>query len=281
MDHKAWLNDKAWNTAPGTHHAKSVVFHDDQAIICRFQNQNISNAGGYYYQHWVNCYNHFGAANDHCRKCRWVAEQYAERRQIDEWDDWVKEEHFDIGIGQHANKIDAEHFTEAANALKALREKRDELVKVVSDKLIAKAAEDPMFKVRTALGLLTGAARKDGIKAAIQEGLIGEDDVQAAIKAKVAQLKALSDDSKWNSVKSGLKDEITKFAKTTKPRLLLAKSEIAKFRAEVKAAGEVAFDIPHFKLDFEKPGFYEYTTWFGKYVPRTWQYGYVAPPDED
>lgn len=281
MDHKAWVNDKAWNTAPASHAARSISFHDGKAINARFQNQNINNMGGYYYQHWINCYNYLGAANEHCRKCRWVAEQFAERRQIDEWDDWVKEEHFDVAIGQHSTKIDAEHFTEAANALKALREKRDELVKVVSDKMLARAAEDPMYKVRSALGLLSGPNRKTGIKAAIEEGLISEGEVEAAIKAKMAQLNALNDDSKWNSTASGLKDELANYAKAAKPRVLLAKKEIAKFRAEVKAAGEVAFDIPHFKVDFEKPGIYEYYTWFGKYVPRNWQYGTLAPPEDD
>lgn len=83
--------------------------------------------------------------------------------QLAEWDDWWKDEHYDLQIGQHWNRICGEvcfffkhkskafvniqEFEEASNLLKDLKEKREGLAAKFRDLLKTKTAEDPMGKI--------------------------------------------------------------------------------------------------------------------------------------
>jgi len=276
MDFDAWKAEKDKKTGATKHAPKYVTFQDYRAIVRRFQNFNITTAAGYYYAHWVNCVNVNGADNEHCRKVRWITEQMSQQRQLTDWDDWFKEEHFDIVIGQHFNKVDSEHFTEAATALKSLREKRDEIVKNVVAKLEAKQAEDGMYKIRSELA----KGGDDGLRGLIQEGKISQSEVDATVNAKLKLLRAIKDDGHWSGVESGLRSQIVKMIKPLREYALATKKTEEEFRAKGKKIGAVYFSIPYFKVDYEKPGMFEYSTWFGKFVPRTWQYGFIPKEEE-
>jgi hypothetical protein len=276
MDYEAWKAERNRKTGATTHAPKYVTFQDFRTIIRRFQNFNITTAAGYYYAHWVNCVNVNGADNEHCRKCRWIMEQMTQQRQVNEWDDWFKEEHFDVVIGQHFNRLDNEHFTEVANALKALREKRDEIVKNVVAKIEAKQAEDGMFKIRSELA----KNGDEGIKALITEGKLSSADVDATINAKLKVLRSLKDDGHWNGIKSSLHGQLVNLIKPLREYALACNKTETEMRAQAKKHKAAYFSIPYFKLDYEKPGMYEYSTWFGKFVPRTWQYGFFPKEEE-
>jgi hypothetical protein len=277
IDADAWKIEKNLKTTP-KHSPSFVKFHDYEQLRGRFQNTNITNAGGYYYSKWLHCINTAGADNEHCRKCRYIAERFASSYQLNEWDDWVKEEHTDLAIGQHGTRLDCEHFIEASTAMKSLKEKRDELVKSVALKLNQRAAEDSMVKIRSEL--IKAEDKTAGIAGLIQEGKLSDADVSEAIQSKMAQLKALNDESKWHNVCSNLTSDLTSFAKMMKTKLRVLSQKRAEQRAMILNAGEVPSDVPHFRVNYEMPGIYEYNTWFGQYVPRTWQYGYVATEEE-
>jgi len=271
MDYEAWKADK--DKKLSHHHPKYVTFQDFKAIVRRFQNCNITTAGGYYYAHWSNCVNINGADNEHCRKIRWITERITQSKNLNEWDDWFKEEHFDFVIGQHYNQIDHEHFAEVAGALKSLREKRDEIVKNVVAKLEAKEAEDGMYKIRSELAK---AGADEGVKGLITEGKLTHAEVESTINAKLKLLRAIKDDGTWNGIASGVRSKIVNIVKPLREYVLAVNKTEEEARARSKKIGAGYFSIPYFKVDYEKPGMYEYSTWFGKFVPRTWQYGYLS-----
>lgn len=68
-----------WQDAlTGKKHAPLFVrFHDNAAILTRFQATYFNEAGAVYYKHWLSCQQAFGAGHEDCRKIRWFTQQVA------------------------------------------------------------------------------------------------------------------------------------------------------------------------------------------------------------
>uniref|UniRef100_A0A7S1IHM9 Uncharacterized protein n=1 Tax=Eutreptiella gymnastica TaxID=73025 RepID=A0A7S1IHM9_9EUGL len=260
---KKW-SDELCATPHQPHH---VRFHDQAAIMTRFQQYNITTAGPYYYQHWLNCQQQLGAANEHCRKLRWWADQMLMPRSKDEWDDWWKEEHYDVQIGQHWNKVCGEEFEEAAGLLKDTKEKREGLFLKVKEMLTAQAAEDPMGKIKQAIASMEELS-KTPVADLVEAGTISKADAEAAAAHKIKQLQALQNDASWADIKSGLVSGLVTTCTKLKATAQAIKEMQAFASAEAAKRNEVVYDIPHMRVDYEKPGLYEYKTWFGKFVAR-------------
>lgn len=241
--------------------------------MTRFQQYNITTAGPYYYQHWLNCQQQLGAANEHCRKLRWWADQMMMPRSKDEWDDWWKEEHYDIQIGQHWNKLAGEEFEEAAGLLKDTKEKREGLFLKVKELLTAQNAEDPMGKIKQAITSMEELS-KNPVADLVEAGTISKADAEAAAAHKIKQLKALQNDASWTDIKSGLVSGLVATCTRLRATAQAIKEGQAFMESEALKRNEVVYEVPHMRVDYEKPGLYEYKTWFGKFVARKETMGY-------
>jgi|EP00670_Eutreptiella_braarudii_P006865 hypothetical protein len=262
-----------------SHEPRKVRFHDQASVASRFQNHNVTAAGPHYYSHWLACQQHLGAANEDCRKLRWWAEAMTQNRSKDEWDDWWKEEHFDLQIGQHWNKLTGDEFEEAAGVLKDLKEKREGLVTKLKELVKSNASEDPMGKIKQSIAEMEEVS-ENPVSDLVEAGTLSKDDAEAAAAAKIKQLKALQDDATWAEIKNPLVKGVAVSCNKLKIAAQLFAEKDAMATEEVKKRGEIKVEIPHMRVDYEKPGLYEYRTWFGQFIPRTPMYGFVEEEEE-
>eukprot|EP00669_Euglena_mutabilis_P006727 TRINITY_DN2233_c0_g1_i1.p1 TRINITY_DN2233_c0_g1~~TRINITY_DN2233_c0_g1_i1.p1 ORF type:complete len:299 (-),score=70.93 TRINITY_DN2233_c0_g1_i1:62-922(-) len=270
-----------WQDAlTGKKHAPLYVrFHDNAAILTRFQATYFNEAGAVYYKHWLSCQQAFGAGHEDCRKIRWFTQQVASSIHLAEWDDWWKDEHYDLQIGQHWNRLCSEEFEEASTLLKDVKGKREGLAAKFRELLAGKEEEDPMAKILKEIAGMEEVSTTP-VTALLEAGKITQEDVEAAAASRIKELHALKDDKVWGDLKASLLPQVTKTC--------LALKSTAKVQAELKAAAEadkskvqgVKARIPHMKLNYEKPGLYEYQTWFGKFIPRTAQFGFTEAEEE-
>lgn len=261
------------------HMPRLVRFHDAAAVMTRWQQYNITGAGAYYYQHWLNCQQTFGAANEDCRKLRWWADQITTPKSKDEWDDWWKEEHYDLQIGQHWNRLAGEEFEEAAGMLKDLKEKREGLVTKFREALTAQAAEDGMGKIKLAIGAMEELSM-DPVVDLVEAGTITKADAEAAAAQKLKQLAVLRDDKQWAEIKGSLKPGLVASCKRLKVTAQVIKEKDAAATAEAARRNELKVEIPYMRVNYEKPGLYEYRTWFGKFVARKPTMGFEEIEEE-
>lgn len=261
------------------HLTRHIKFHDNAAIWARWQSTYFNDAGPVYFRHWLACQQTFGAGHEDCRKLRWWAQKVTHPIHLAEWDDWWKDEHYDIQIGQHWNRICAEEFEEASNMLKDLKEKREGLATKFRELVKSKTSEDPMGKILKEVAQMEEPS-KTPIADLVEAGTLTQADIEAAAELKIKEFQALKDDAVWSDVKGSLLNGLISTCSKLKTT--------SKVVAELKAAAEadkvnrtgVKLTIPHMRVNYEKPGLYEYETWFGKFIPRTIQFGFAEAEDE-
>uniref|UniRef100_UPI002FE4FAA6 COX6b-1 n=1 Tax=Euglena gracilis TaxID=3039 RepID=UPI002FE4FAA6 len=262
-----------------THLPKHITFHDAAAISARWNQQYVNDSGPVYYRHWLACQQTYGAGNEDCRKLRWWAQQITHPLHLAEWDDWWKDEHYDLQIGQHWNRICGEEFEEASNLLKDLKEKREGLAAKFRDLLKTKTAEDPMGKILHEVAQLEEPS-KTPVADLVEAGTLSKEAVEAAAALKIKELKALRDDATWAEVKGSLLNGVTTTCSTLKKTSKVVAELKAQAELERNKTSAVKLDIPHMRVNYEKPGLYEYDTWFGKFLPRTPQFGFAESDEE-
>merc|ERR1711957_901163 len=114
----------------------------------------------------------------------------------------------------------------------------------------------------------------------IEAGTISNEDVEAAAASKLQQLKALQNDAAWAGMKNGLTTGLVASCKKLKITAGVIQEAQAYADVEVAKRGEVKIEIPHMRVDYEKPGLYEYRTWFGKFVARKPVMGFPEEEEE-
>lgn len=273
-----WENNLAVNK---DHLYRHIKFHDAASIWARWQNTNFAEAGPQYFRHWLSCQQVYGAANDDCRKLRWWATKVASPPVLAEWDDWWKDEHYDIKIGQHWNRICDEEFEEAANMLKDLKEKREGLAAKFRDLLKAKADEDPMEKILKEVSQMEEVS-KTPVADLVEAGTLSQTEVELAAELKIKELQALQSDVVWSDIKGSLLKGLIATCQSLKSSAKVVEEIKAEEEADIAQSkmNVTKFEVPHMRVNYEKPGLYEYETWFGKFIPRTTQFGFVEEEEE-